>query len=367
MRILYVQYGNPWNPFSHGGLAHAGHQICRRLAKRHDMEILTGLILQNREALKSKTADNVFYQSCSMSKNRYLNRLAFSKKSLSHDYDPFDVIVVPWDRYAPFINLHVQKPLVLEIHQDYFNAPSKLALIEPLCRLLFQRVLRRYPNAVAVSETLLHFLEEMRLRPKNAAVIYNGTDDELFIEPDGPVNEKHILYLGQLDTRGKGLDILLKAYRQAEVDTPLKIAGNGKDGAALKRLASEMRIGHKVSFTGWVCGKEKIDTIKEALFVCLPSKTEGWPLVINEAAAMGKPAVGSRVVGISEAIIHEKTGLLFEQGNTQDLTRAIRLLSTDAAYRRWLGGNAKARARSFTWDRSAQQREAYFCSIRQPG
>ena len=66
-------------------------------------------------------------------------------------------------------------------------------------------------------------------------------------------------------------------------------------------------------------------------------------MVVIEAAAMGIPAIGSRVSGVSDAIIDGVTGLQFEVGNVQQLAEALICLANDAVLRREMGDAARAR------------------------
>ena len=78
--------------------------------------------------------------------------------------------------------------------------------------------------------------------------------------------------------------------------------------------------------------------------LCLPSYREGFPTTIIEAAAVGLPAVGSRIYGITDAIVEGETGLLFEAGDVQQLALSMRTLARDASLRQRMGQRAKERA-----------------------
>ena len=76
-------------------------------------------------------------------------------------------------------------------------------------------------------------------------------------------------------------------------------------------------------------------------FLCLPSHREGFGSVIIEAAAVGIPAIGSQIYGISDAIIDKQTGLLFEVKNISQLRDRIQMLLEDENLRESLGSNAR--------------------------
>lgn len=69
-------------------------------------------------------------------------------------------------------------------------------------------------------------------------------------------------------------------------------------------------------------------------FLCLPSYREGFPISILEAAAAGIPTIGSRIYGISDAIIEGETGMMFEARNINTLAESIIRLTEDEPLRR---------------------------------
>ena len=77
----------------------------------------------------------------------------------------------------------------------------------------------------------------------------------------------------------------------------------------------------------------------------LPSFREGFGVVIIEAAAIGLPSIGSNIYGIQDAIKTNKSGLLFQSGNVQDLFEKMYTLSQRPKLRLELGEFAKKRAK----------------------
>ena len=76
----------------------------------------------------------------------------------------------------------------------------------------------------------------------------------------------------------------------------------------------------------------------------LPSYREGFGAVIIEAAAAGIPATGSRIYGITDAIIDGETGLLHAPADAKDLAEKMGMLLEDPAMRKRLGARARQRA-----------------------
>jgi len=71
--------------------------------------------------------------------------------------------------------------------------------------------------------------------------------------------------------------------------------------------------------------------------VALPSYREGLPTTVLEAGAAGKPVVGSRVTGMTDAVDDGRTGLLVPVGNVSALAGALAALLDDPERSREVG------------------------------
>ncbi|MFC1462389.1 glycosyltransferase family 4 protein [Verrucomicrobiota bacterium] len=79
---------------------------------------------------------------------------------------------------------------------------------------------------------------------------------------------------------------------------------------------------------------------------CIPSYREGFGTVVVEAAAMGLPAIGTRIPGLVDSILDGETGLLVEPGNRAGLRDAIERFLEDRELAGRMGAKARERARS---------------------
>ena len=149
---------------------------------------------------------------------------------------------------------------------------------------------------------------------------------ELNVQSEVTSNEKFILYVGRIE-RSKGVFTLIEAIRNTGVS--LKMAGSG---AAFEEVQEYLKTNHihHVELLGF-CSKDTVYKLtSEAAFVVCPSETyEIFPYSISETLLMSKTVVGASIGGIPELVIHNRTGLLFEPGNIDDLRQKILLLWTD--------------------------------------
>jgi glycosyltransferase involved in cell wall biosynthesis len=147
--------------------------------------------------------------------------------------------------------------------------------------------------------------------------------------------------LGRLVAK-KGMDILLCAVAMLKdhpIEWELCIAGDGPLRAELEILSSALEIAHRVSFIGALPHRE-VGTWLQGLdaFVLACQKDgngdmDGIPVVLMEAMAMNVPVISTRISGIPELVIHERTGLLCAAGDPVELSATISNILNDASLR----------------------------------
>lgn len=148
----------------------------------------------------------------------------------------------------------------------------------------------------------------------------NEIRKQLSIPKDGFV----FLYLGRL-VKDKGVLDLAKAFSQIEC-TKIYLVFIGRDEGKLSDqiLSISAHKSKDIRIVGFT--KEPYKYIASANVLCLPSYREGFGSVIIEAAAMGIPAIASNIYGITDAVQHNKTGLLHEPTNILGIKFAMESL-----------------------------------------
>ena len=145
--------------------------------------------------------------------------------------------------------------------------------------------------------------------------------------PDGPV-----VAVGRLMTE-KGFDVLIEAVaRMPRAERPaVVIVGEGPDRTLLAALA--LRRGVIVQFAGAVAPGEIGDWYRRARLVCVPSRREGFGMVVAEALATGRWVVATRVGAAPQFIAEGINGYLVPPDDATALAEALAaaLGSDDAA------------------------------------
>jgi glycosyltransferase involved in cell wall biosynthesis len=136
----------------------------------------------------------------------------------------------------------------------------------------------------------------------------------------------------------KGHPTLLEAWPAVLRSVPgayLLLVGEGSRREALEAQARELRIAHRVVFTG---RRDDVPAVTAALDVAvLPSYREAQGLSILEAMALSRPVVASNVGGIPEMIVDGETGLLVPPRDPDALAAAITRLLTDHPFADTIG------------------------------
>jgi len=178
------------------------------------------------------------------------------------------------------------------------------------------------------------------------------------------VKDKLLLFVGRI-TEKKGVEYLIRAIPdvlKAFPHTKLLIVGEGDLKEQLQKLSFQLHLQDAISFTGSMTHEELPNYFASADIFIGPSiiaesgDTEGLGVVFLEALAAGCAVVASNVGGISDVIIHEKTGLLVEQKNPDQIAEAIIRLIEDGDLRKRLIENSRQHVEdNFGWDKIGQK------------
>jgi len=136
-------------------------------------------------------------------------------------------------------------------------------------------------------------------------------------------NKKVILFVGRL-VEIKNLPFFLRAFSQVcDDDTSLVLVGDGEMDDELKVLTEELNIADKVIFPGRFDGKELYAWYFIGKLFVLPSLSETFGAVVNEALAAGMPCLVSNATGVANIMTEEKQGAIFDPENIEELKQLL--------------------------------------------
>jgi glycosyltransferase involved in cell wall biosynthesis len=135
-----------------------------------------------------------------------------------------------------------------------------------------------------------------------------------------------VLFVGQLISR-KGLDLLLSAMAAlfpAYPDLSLALVGRGELLPALQRQAEAMEASARVVFESVLPAEVIPERVARADVLVLPSRWDGWGVVVNEALSAGVPVIVSDRCGAADLIRDGVNGYVFPSENAEALQACLR-------------------------------------------
>lgn len=204
------------------------------------------------------------------------------------------------------------------------------------------------------SKTFINYLKLEKQRRKIVPLGEYFMDSSLFkIRKKMGERGNIVGYAGRL-SREEGVLQFAKAIPfilSQKDDLRFLIVGNGPLMADMKEELEKNECIDKVDFTGWVPYEKIPDYFNEMRIHVLPSYTEAFGGTAIEAMACGAISVANSVGGISDIIIHGKTGFLAESNNVDSFVHYVKLLLNDEDSSRELGRNAYEHTKEkFNWN-----------------
>lgn len=234
------------------------------------------------------------------------------------------------------------RPYLLHLHSggflDFYENECG-----PVGKLVVRTVIQRAATVIALSEQWKALLNEAF--PDAAVVVLpNAVALPNLSERVPPrAGAIRVVCLGRIGTN-KGTQELLEAFAQVSAEYPsarLVCAGDG-DTSAYVRHASELGVGERVEFPGWLNRQQCNELLMNAGIFALPSYSEGLPMALLEAMSCGVSVIATPVGGIPEIVENDHNGLLVPPGDIASLVVALRALLGDAQLRERLGNAARA-------------------------
>ena len=172
-----------------------------------------------------------------------------------------------------------------------------------------------------------------------------------------------ILFVGGLAPH-KNLHGFLDGYERAlgaacMRDVHVALIGDLKGGgffsdyhSLFSKVTSSPLLATKVHFSGYVSDRDLVALYSSALALTMPSYSEGFGLPAIEAMACGAPVLASNRGSLPEVV--GDAGIYFDPFNIESISNAIIEMAENNRLRLELSSNALTRARTFTWQHSAQ-------------
>jgi glycosyltransferase involved in cell wall biosynthesis len=358
-----------------GGIAIYTEQIALAASKSgHDITVLApGSKRNSKDDKKNYPYEVIRYGAGDYSFKRLPQLIwrvyRWSKRS---DYDIIHAMDWPHLLAMAYLNRYRDIPYVGTIYGTEIMLAKNSRQIRYLTG---NRIFSQPRHTFAISEFTKNLLLEnyKEVKPERVTVTPLGVDYKKFSDfrRDFDIHKKYsipnsnhiLLTVSRLDER-KGHLTVFTALSKLEPELKRKItyiiAGSGKNKKFIERLKKLAQVsGVDVKFIGRVDNEDLPSLYAGSTLFCMPGeiyseKVEGFGLAYLEAAAAGLPSIASRIGGVPEVVIHEKTGILIEPGDSNGLATVLTRALNENEYRAAMGREAREHARRFDWDRCAK-------------
>ncbi len=240
-----------------------------------------------------------------------------------------------------------------------FNSVKHKCVQDSLGASLVDYAASRFQSIAGFNDKVKYYVVPSRFT--RSKMIEAGYDEQKFIhvptfvKTNGKISmerKKQILFVGRIE-KTKGVHVLLDAVKILQKENNMNfdciLAGFGSEDYVneQKKFIEENEL-KNIQFTGYI-EKNKIDElISESLFTVSPSIWyDNMPNSVLESLALGTPVIASDHGSFTELIDHEKTGLLFKPGDSNDLAEKMKTLLSDTSLSLALGKNAFERASDY--------------------
>ena len=246
-------------------------------------------------------------------------------RKIRYDHLVFGV----WDNVPSLVIPFVTPPLkngVICESSIYEYTPN---MVKDLIKKSF---LKRMSSGFVCGQAQGRLLQQLGFKGN---LVYTGGCGLLNYQPQTPFeyrsNVTNFLFVGRL-IDVKNLKFLISVFNELPTLT-LSIIGFGEQEEELKAMAHS-----NVHFLGAIPNVELVKYYRSMDVFVLPSKSEPWGLVVEEALNNGLPVIVSNRVGCRDDLVTEKTGLVFDYSSKQSLKDSI-LKMTDVEYYNSLRNN----------------------------
>jgi len=385
MRILQITPA--FIPSEFGGIKIQSYYLSRELARRgHEVTVYTSNARNSRANLDRKGLYDMDGVKVVYFNNYLSNRwfpLFFTPgivKSLRDELKKYDIVHQHGIRTFQSIAAHYycakyEVPYVLSPHGSLPQINNWVFLKKMYDYVLGHKILVQAAKVIATTRIEADQCRKLGIEESKIVQSTNGIDvDEYEQLPERGafrknyhIKEKRIvLSLGRIH-KIKGLDILAAAFaellRDGE-DIRLVIAGQDYGySAELKKILRMLNVENKVTFTGFLSGRAKIQAYVDSDVYVLPSVYESFSTTVLEALACATPVILTDRCYIADAI-NDQTGLVIPYDKEQ-LQHALLKMLSDEKMRLRFGEKGKLLVREkFNWKKIAEQIEDVYESCK---
>ncbi len=264
------------------------------------------------------------------------------------------------DHWKSLELIKTNKKKICLIHSKEINHPKGSGLNKKVLS-----VLNNVDHVVANSNYTKNLAIDLGVDERKIVVINPGVDSAVEV-PEKYLNEAEeilkgkkyrIITVSRFDKRKNHEKVIMAVRNLKEIypEIVYTCVGYGEEEEKLKKLVIELKLEEQVIFLKDIPSDLKNALISKSDIFVMPSiiykkSVEGFGIAYVEAAQYGIPSIGGKDGGASDAIIHEKTGLICDGNKLEDIYASIDTLFKENKYLEY-GKEAKINSTNFLWDK----------------
>lgn len=361
LRILHLGFEDHARPGSGGGALRT-HEVNRRLARNHEITVLT----TSWRGAKDREDDGVRYVPIGRPWGYTGSIVTYFLALPLATWRRRQADLIVEDFAAPISSAlaPLWSPVPVISMVQWLNAYEKSRQYRLPFFLVERLGVRVQDRFVTVSSGIAERLREGNPRA-HVWVVPNGVDFETLDQE--PRVGRDIVFLGRLENAQKGLDLLIEAYASIapRTDARLLVAGDGPDRADLERRVARHDLHDRIEFVGRVAGREKARLLGDAALVAMPSRFETFGIVAVEAQAAGTPVVAFDIPCLRE-VVPPESGCLVPAFDVPRFADALLELLNERDRLLQMGIAGREFAARYDWDQIARDQEAAYRAASMP-
>jgi len=251
-------------------------------------------------------------------------------------------------------------PFLLWSESNLQDARRGRAIVE----MLKAEFLRRCEGFVVPGKSAFAYLRSQKMKEEKIFIAPNAVDNDFFSASAKRVQQRaaehrrelglplrYLLFVGRL-VREKGVSELLSAYSQMSeslrAEFGLVFVGDGPLRSQLQERAASITPG-TIHFAGFAHREQLPAYYALAEFLVLPTYTDTWGLVVNEAMACGLPVILSEAAGCAaDLVTKDWNGRLVPSGDIASLAAAMTSVASQPDLRLAMSGNSQQRITQYS-------------------
>jgi glycosyltransferase involved in cell wall biosynthesis len=252
-------------------------------------------------------------------------------------------------------------PFVFTPHGSYNVIALKRSQLRKIVYLrLYERTILKFAQTIhCLGKSEMDGVQ--RLYPNNKSVLIPyGFETDVTVNAHADPKAFIFGFCGRIDIYTKGLDLLLNAFflfLKEEPSVELWIIGDSPDRLYLQELATDLDIDRNISFYGGKYGDEKLDLLSRMHVFVHPSRNEGLPSAVLEAASLGIPCIVTEATNMGASVRQYGCGEVVVNPNANELFQAMRTICQNIRQNGMEVLSANARrmvSEGYNWNRILQ-------------